>query len=85
MAVKTITITEDAYGRLKSAKLPEESFSEAIKRITTNRPLSDFFGILTKEEAYVLEKNVEENRRANRALSVKRAKELRRGFNNGYS
>ena len=67
MAVKTITITEDAYSMLRAVKMPEENFSEAIKRITTNRPLSDFFGILTKEEADNLEKNVEENRRANRA------------------
>ena len=85
MAVKTITVTEDAYERLKSRKLPEESFSEVIKRITPNRPLSDFFGILTKEEADLLEKNVKENRRIHRALSKERGKNLRRGFNNGDS
>ena len=73
MTFKTITITEDAYSRLRAVKMPEESFSEAIKRITTNRPLSYFFGILTKKEADELEKNVEESRRANRASKGLRA------------
>lgn len=33
MAVKTITIDTEAYGRLKKAKRRNESFSETIKRI----------------------------------------------------
>lgn len=32
MAVKTIRIDTEAYGRLKSAQQPNESFSETIKR-----------------------------------------------------
>ncbi len=37
MAVKTIRITEDAYRRLKSRKLGDESFSDVILRLTKRR------------------------------------------------
>ena len=37
MAVKTITIDVEAYRRLKKAKKPNESFSQAIKRIVPER------------------------------------------------
>ena len=41
MSVKTITITEEAYNHLKSAKGEEESFTEAIIRITKKSPLDE--------------------------------------------
>ncbi len=34
MATKSLTITEDAYKRLKSHKRDDESFSEVIERLT---------------------------------------------------
>lgn len=34
MATKTITITEDAYDRLKAFKQDDESFTETILRLT---------------------------------------------------
>ncbi len=37
MAVKTITITELAYMRLRRLKRPEESFSELVVRLTEGR------------------------------------------------
>ncbi len=51
MATKTISITEEAYGRLLAKKRSHESFSEIINRITNKVNLLDFAGILTEEEA----------------------------------
>ncbi len=53
MVTKTLTITEDAYNLLSGAKFKDESFSEEILRLFSQkrrRPLSDFFGILSEEE-----------------------------------
>ena len=36
MATKTITITEDAYHQLRALKRAEESFSDVIRRLTTD-------------------------------------------------
>ncbi|MBN1386034.1 antitoxin VapB family protein [Candidatus Woesearchaeota archaeon] len=48
MAIKSLTITEEAYNALKSMKHGDESFSKAILRISKSRtPSADrFFGIL---------------------------------------
>lgn len=80
MTTKTITVTEDAYEKLKSRKLPTESFSEVITRITNNKALSDFFGILSKEDANLLEKGIKESRKTNRILSSERYKKLKQRF-----
>lgn len=37
MVVKTITITEEAYNALKRLKKEEESFSEVVLRLTTQK------------------------------------------------
>ncbi|HKZ63962.1 MAG TPA: antitoxin VapB family protein [Thermoplasmata archaeon] len=45
MAVKTITVTEDAYAALAALKRGSESFSDVIRRLTkTNRSLLEFAG-----------------------------------------
>lgn len=46
MATKTISITEEAYERLKMYKNQRESFSDVIHRITKRNKLSDFYGML---------------------------------------
>ena len=54
MAVKTITITTDAYDAIKHLKRGEESFSELFLRIAPKRiTIKDIAGILkhTPEEA----------------------------------
>ncbi len=46
MVTKTITITEDAYKKLKVEKLEGESFSEVITRLTdrSKKDLIEFAG-----------------------------------------
>ena len=46
MGTKTITITEDAYKRLKVEKMEGESFSELITRLTdkSRKDLMEFAG-----------------------------------------
>jgi predicted CopG family antitoxin len=73
MATKTITITVDAYDRLFVLKRETESFSDVIRRVAGRVKLSDFAGILTKEEGNALKERI----RKNRLLSTKRMDKIR--------
>lgn len=44
MSSKNITITEDAYERLKALKREDESFSELVVRLTENADRMEFAG-----------------------------------------
>lgn len=66
MASKTITISEEAYRRLKSRKNENESFTDVINNLTRERSLSEIAGILSEEEAESLEERIKENRRKTR-------------------
>ena len=72
MAVKTITITEDAYRRLKSRKLGDESFSDVILRLTKRRPLRDFVGILTPGSADAIRRAIDDDRELRRKVDERR-------------
>ncbi|MEK6826066.1 MAG: antitoxin VapB family protein [Nanoarchaeota archaeon] len=80
MATKTITVTEEAYIRLARLKKENESFSETINRITGKRNIMEFFGILSKEAADELEKNIIENRKRHRQMRKKRYGRLFKDF-----
>lgn len=66
MATKTISITEEAYERLKVKKEKNESFTDVINRVTGKRSLLELAGILSEEEADRLEKHIKERRAASR-------------------
>jgi len=72
MTTKTLTITEEAYERLRARKSGDESFSELIIRITHRRPLADFAGILEGESGSALKKAVEDSRRERQAVDARR-------------
>lgn len=72
MTVKTITITTDAYERLKAVKMDGESFSQTIKRITARPPLISFFGTLSPESGAKLGRAIEENRKVRREIDERR-------------
>ncbi len=73
MATKTISITEEAYERLKVRKEKNESFTDVINRVTGKRSLLELAGILSEEKADKLEKHIKERRAASR----KRADKIR--------
>ncbi|MBI2661519.1 antitoxin VapB family protein [Candidatus Woesearchaeota archaeon] len=62
MATKTISITVEAYERLKGEKKERESFTEVINRITGRRSLLELAGILSDKEAGELRAHIKEMR-----------------------
>ena len=73
---RNITITDEAYERLKNKKEVHESFTDAILRLTKKAKLTDFAGVLSDSEADTLVKRIESSRRASR----KRSEELRKSL-----
>lgn len=73
MATKTISISEEAYERLRTRKEKNESFTDVINRVTGKRSLLELAGTLRDEEADKLEKHIKERRLASR----KRADRIR--------
>lgn len=68
MAVRTITVTEEAYRRLRAHKGDSDSFSDVVIRLTERRPLSDFAGVLSPEGAAGLREAITTDRAARRRL-----------------
>ena len=69
MAVKTITITEEAYERLRMNKEPNESFTDVINKITGKKNIMELAGILSKEEGEKLKNYIKERRKSSREHS----------------
>ena len=58
MSTRNITITEEAYEKLKIRKDERESFTDVIIRLTNKGDIMKFAGILSEKEADELEKNI---------------------------
>lgn len=72
MGAKNISISDEAYERLRAVKKPSESFTDVINRLTGRRSIMELAGVLSKEEAREMRKVVKEMRRR----SSKRIKAL---------
>lgn len=66
MPTRTISITEEAYERLKMLKEKNESFTDVVNRITGKRSLLELAGILSEEEADKMEHHIKEMRARSR-------------------
>lgn len=51
MGTKNIRLDEDVYERIEAHKREDETFSDAIDRLTSDYSLLDFAGGYTEEEA----------------------------------
>ena len=69
MATKTISITEEAYERLRMKKEKNESFTDVINRVTGKRDIMEFAGILSEDEGNKLEEYIKKRRKASREHS----------------
>ncbi len=72
MGNKTISVSDEAYARLKARKKPGESFSDTINRLTSRIRLSELAGVLDEDDIRVIEKAVT----AIRSQSKDRIREL---------
>ncbi|MFH1316731.1 MAG: antitoxin VapB family protein [Candidatus Woesearchaeota archaeon] len=66
MSTKTISITVEAYERLKSWKEKNESFSDVINKIGGRRRLSDFAGVLSDKTANEIREGIKKDRSRSR-------------------
>jgi predicted CopG family antitoxin len=58
MGSKTISLSDEAYARLKALKRPNESFSDTINRLTGRMRLSEIAGVLHDEDIEAIERAV---------------------------
>jgi predicted CopG family antitoxin len=63
MSVKTITVTIEAYRKLRRAKRPGESFTDVINRIMGGPSVLELAGILDDEAGARMEEAIREIRR----------------------
>lgn len=54
MAVRTMTVTEDAYARLAQEKRAGESFTDVLLRLTARRSLEDLAATMSPREVNAL-------------------------------
>lgn len=72
MGTKTIRLEDSVYERIAARKREDETFSEAIERLTGGYSLLDFVGGYTEEEANQHRRLIEQSDE----LAIQRHKEL---------
>ena len=77
MATKTISITEEAYERLRMKKEKNESFTDVINRIAGKGNIMELAGILSKEEGEKLGYYIRERRKVSMEYSNKIREKLK--------
>lgn len=77
MATKNISITEEAYARLKSLRQGKESFSDIINRVTNRRRLSEFAGFLSADSAKAIERHSKSLRQGLQRSATQRVRTIR--------
>jgi predicted CopG family antitoxin len=76
LATRTISITDEAYQRLKAKKETKESFTDVINRLTRKRSLMELVGIFSDQEIKILEKSIAKSRKRSRSRIGETVKEL---------
>lgn len=80
MVVKTITITEEAYEKVKGLKKEDESFSQLFIRIVNGQKINirDFLGVmkLSEKEAKEWKEELQENKERSKKLSEEKRLKL---------
>jgi predicted CopG family antitoxin len=76
MSTKTVSLSEDAYKRLKSLKEDNESFSDVVRKVTKSSRISKFHGVLSEEKANEIEEKIHEHRERNREKHSDRVEEI---------
>jgi predicted CopG family antitoxin len=79
MGTKTVRLDENVYEHIKSKKRDDETFSEAIDRLTSDYTLLDFAAGGSEEEAEQLREAIdrsEERQRQEREELLERFKEI---------
>ena len=66
MGSKNISISDEAYSKLKKMKGKNESFTDLIIRLTNKVSLLDLRGMLTSEEAHQILEGLKESRKLSR-------------------
>ena len=76
MGTRTISVSDEAYIRLRSLKRPGESFSDVINRLTKRRRLSEIAGSLDEDDVRDLVKVIASMRARSRGRLEKTLEEL---------
>ena len=62
MGTTTISLSDDAYERLKAMKREGESFSDVVRRLTAGVEIGEYYGVLDDETGSELAAVVAERR-----------------------